>query len=72
VHIDSHPRRTTLSNEQVFAELGYTVQLTPDLTGGLLPPFWSPPYGNSDVRVPAIAVEVFGLLKTICDQDTAD
>jgi hypothetical protein len=71
VHTYSHPMMTTLSNAQVVAELGYTVQIIRDLTGGLLPRFWRPPYGDSDVRVRAIAMEVFGLVTVIGNQDAA-
>jgi chitin deacetylase len=46
MHTHSQPMMKTLSNEQVFAELGYTVQLVRDLTGWLLPWFWRPPYGD--------------------------
>jgi chitin deacetylase len=72
VHTYSHPMMTTLSNAQVVAELGYTIQIIRDLTGGLLPRFWRPPYGDSDARVRAIAQEVFGLLTVIWNRDTAD
>ena len=30
-------------------------------TGGRVPRFWRPPYGDADARVRAIAREVFGL-----------
>jgi chitin deacetylase len=71
VHTYSHPMMTTLSNAQVVAELGYTVQIIRDLTGGLLPRFWRPPYGDSDVRVRAIAMEVFGLVTVMWNQNAA-
>jgi chitin deacetylase len=69
VHTYTHPMMTTLSNEQVIAELGYTVQLIRDLTGGRLPRFWRPPFGDSDTRVRAIALEVFGLVTIIWNQE---
>lgn len=55
VHTWSHPYMTTLSNEMVVAELGWTMQIIHDSTAGRLPRFWRPPYGDSDNRVRAIA-----------------
>jgi chitin deacetylase len=55
VHTWTHPYMTTLSNEMVAAELGWTMQIIHDSTGGRLPRFWRPPYGDSDNRVRAIA-----------------
>ena len=52
---------TTLNNSQVVAELGWTMQIIHDLTGGRVPRYWRPPYGDSDNRVRAIAKTVFGL-----------
>ncbi|KAG8743382.1 hypothetical protein FRC10_012186 [Ceratobasidium sp. 414] len=72
VHTWTHPYMTTLSNEQVVAELGWTMQIIHDSTGGRLPRFWRPPYGDSDNRVRAIAREVFGLVTVIWNQDTND
>jgi chitin deacetylase len=69
VHTWSHPYMTTLTNEQVVAELGYTVQIIRDLTGGRLPRYWRPPFGDSDQRVRAIALEVFGLITVIWNQE---
>lgn len=54
VHTWTHPYMTTLSNEQVVAEIGWTMQIIHDSTGGRLPRFWRPPYGDSDNRVRAI------------------
>jgi hypothetical protein len=34
------------------------MQLIANSTGGRLPKFWRPPYGDTDVRVSAIANEV--------------
>ncbi|KAF8607717.1 chitin deacetylase [Ceratobasidium sp. AG-I] len=72
VHTWSHPYMTTLSNELVVAELGWTMQVIHDSTGGRLPRFWRPPYGDSDNRVRAIAREVFGLTTVIWNDDTND
>ncbi|KAJ7215941.1 carbohydrate esterase family 4 protein [Mycena pura] len=72
VHTWTHPYMTTKSNEQVVAELGWTIELIHNSTGGRVPRFWRPPYGDSDVRTSAIAREVFGLTTVIWNQDTAD
>ena len=63
---------TTLSNELVLAELGWTSQLIYNSTGGRIPRFWRPPYGDTDARVSAIAREVFGLTTVQWNHDTAD
>lgn len=60
---------TTLSNEAIVAELGWTLQLIYNSTGGRLCRFWRPPYGDTDVRVNAIAQEVFGLTSIVWNQE---
>jgi peptidoglycan/xylan/chitin deacetylase (PgdA/CDA1 family) len=72
VHTWSHPYMTTLTNEQVLAELGWTVQIIHDSSGGLLPAFWRPPFGDVDNRVRAITQHVFGLHTVTWNQDSAD
>ncbi|KAG9124349.1 hypothetical protein FRC07_011967 [Ceratobasidium sp. 392] len=72
VHTWSHSHTTQLSNELVLAELGWTVQIIHDSTGGRLPMYWRPPYGESDRRVRAIAKEIFGLTTVIWNKDTDD
>jgi len=72
VHTWTHPFMTTLSDLQVVGELGWTIQLIANSTGGRIPKFWRPPYGDSDVRVSAIAKEVFNLQTVVWNQDTAD
>ncbi|KAJ7238825.1 hypothetical protein B0H12DRAFT_1025458 [Mycena haematopus] len=72
VHTWTHPYMTTQSNEEVVAELGWTMQIIHNSTGGRVPKFWRPPYGDSDTRVSAIAKEVFGLTTVIWNQDTDD
>ncbi|KAH0839752.1 carbohydrate esterase family 4 protein [Lanmaoa asiatica] len=72
VHTWTHPFMTTKSNEEVLAELGWTMLLIHNSTGGRIPRFWRPPYGDSDMRVRAIAKEVFGLTTVIWNQDTDD
>ena len=54
VHTWSHPPMTTLTNEQVIAEFGWTKKIIKDVTG-VTPTFWRPPYGDVDNRVRAIA-----------------
>ncbi|CAA7259763.1 unnamed protein product [Cyclocybe aegerita] len=63
---------TTLSNLDILGQLGWTMQLIHNSTGGRVPKFWRPPYGDSDRRVSAIAKEVFGLTTVIWNQDTID
>ncbi|KAJ7119106.1 glycoside hydrolase/deacetylase [Mycena epipterygia] len=72
VHTWTHPHMTTQTNLQVVAELGWTIEIIHNSTGGRIPKFWRPPYGDSDVRTTAIAKEVFGLTTIIWNQDTAD
>lgn len=61
VHTWSHPYMTTQSNNEVLAQLGWTAELIHNSTGGKLPKYWRPPYGDSDMRTTAIAREVFGM-----------
>ncbi|KIY65692.1 carbohydrate esterase family 4 protein [Cylindrobasidium torrendii FP15055 ss-10] len=72
VHTYTHPHMTSQTNEQVVAELGYTMEIIHNSTGGRLPKFWRPPYGDADNRVRAIAQEVFGLQTILWNQDTED
>lgn len=72
VHTWTHPYMTTLSNLDVVAQLGWTMQLIHHSTGGRVPRYWRPPYGDSDNRVHAIAKEVFGLETVIWNLDTDD
>ncbi|KAH7338344.1 hypothetical protein B0J17DRAFT_695227 [Rhizoctonia solani] len=53
VHTWSHPSLTTLSNEQIIAELGWTKKAIKDITG-VTPNTMRPPYGDIDDRVRAI------------------
>ncbi|KAI9000987.1 hypothetical protein BD414DRAFT_473280 [Trametes punicea] len=72
VHTWTHPYMTTLSDLDVVGELGWTMQLIHNSTGGRLPKYWRPPYGDADNRVRAIAKEVFGLTTIVWNQDTED
>ena len=60
---------TTLNNLQVLGELGWTMKLIHDSTGGRVPKYWRPPFGDSDERVLAIAKNVFGLTTVIWNQE---
>ena len=71
VHTYTHPYMTTLSNEDVLGELGWTMYLIHNSTGGRLPKYWRPPYGDSDNRVSAIAKHVFGLRTVIWNHEYA-
>ncbi|KNZ52756.1 hypothetical protein VP01_345g5 [Puccinia sorghi] len=62
---------TTLNDTAVLGELGWTLQIIFDLSGGRLPAFWRPPC-DVDNRVRAIAKNVFGLQTVIWNQDTND
>ncbi|KAJ9121022.1 hypothetical protein QFC24_005003 [Naganishia onofrii] len=72
VHTWSHPYMTSMTNEQILAELGWTCQIISDLTGGYVPAYWRPPFGDADYRVRMIAKEVFGLTTVVWNQDSAD
>ncbi|WFD28461.1 hypothetical protein MNAN1_003472 [Malassezia nana] len=70
VHTWSHHYMTTLSNEQVFAELYYTTRIIKDVLG-VTPRCWRPPFGDVDDRVRAIATGL-GLRTIVWDHDTND
>jgi peptidoglycan/xylan/chitin deacetylase (PgdA/CDA1 family) len=72
VHTYTHPYMTTLPNVQIVAELGWTMQIIHDSTGGRIPKYWRPPYGDVDNRVRAIARHVFGLTTVIWNRDLLD
>ncbi|RXW23916.1 hypothetical protein EST38_g1931 [Candolleomyces aberdarensis] len=72
VHTYNHPHMTTLSNLDVVAQLGWTMQIIHESTGGRVARYWRPPYGDSDNRVRAIAEEVFGLETVIWNRDVND
>ncbi|WFD36384.1 hypothetical protein MCUN1_003263 [Malassezia cuniculi] len=70
VHSWSHHSMTTLSNEQVFAELYYTAKAIKVVTGAT-PQCWRPPFGDTDDRVRAIAAGL-GMRNVLWDKDTDD
>ncbi|KAG5353445.1 Chitin deacetylase [Termitomyces sp. T112] len=53
VHTWSHPPLTTLTNEQIIAELGWSKKVIKDVLG-VTPNMMRPPYGDIDDRVRAI------------------
>ncbi|KAI9513314.1 carbohydrate esterase family 4 protein [Russula earlei] len=72
VHTWTHPHMTALSNADVTAQLGWSLQIIYNSTGGRLARYWRPPYGDVDARVAAIALEVFGLQTIVWNRDTSD
>jgi chitin deacetylase len=60
---------TTLTNIELVAQFGWTMEIIHNSTGGRLPRFWRPPYGDTDVRVHAIAKELFGLTAILWNQE---
>ncbi|GAA5860454.1 hypothetical protein JCM3774_000427 [Rhodotorula dairenensis] len=71
-HSWSHPHMTTLTDEQILGELGWTSQAIYDHSNGLVPKYWRPPYGDADIRVRAIAKEVLGLTLVGWNRDSDD
>ncbi|KAI0757285.1 hypothetical protein C8Q80DRAFT_1093247 [Daedaleopsis nitida] len=63
VHTWSHPPMTTLTNDQVIAELGWSRKIIKDVLG-VTPKYWRPPFGDVDNRVRAIA-KALGLQTSI-------
>jgi len=72
VHTWTHRHMSSLTNEQLIADLGWCMQIIHDSTGGRVPAFWRPPYGDADNRVRAIAKEIFGLTTVIWNYDSDD
>ncbi|WFD19136.1 hypothetical protein MCAP1_001359 [Malassezia caprae] len=70
LHTWSHHYMTTLSDEQVFAELYYSMRIVKDVLG-ITTRCWRPPFGDVDDRVRAIASGL-GLRTIIWDRDTDD
>jgi len=70
VHTWAHRYMTTLSDEQVFAELFYTARAIKVLMG-VTPSCWRPPFGDTDDRVRAIAAGL-GLRTILWEEDTDD
>ncbi|KAF7373054.1 Carbohydrate esterase family 4 protein [Mycena sanguinolenta] len=70
VHTWSHRQMTALTNEQVFGELWYTMQLIKLITG-YTPTCWRPPQGDVDDRVRYIAQQL-GLDNILWKYDADD
>lgn len=69
-HTWSHNYMTSLTNEQVFAELYYSSKAIKDIMG-ISVDAWRPPYGDIDDRVRYIATQL-GLKTILWDNDTDD
>jgi len=72
VHTWTHRYMSTLSNQDLVAEFGWSMEMIHNSTGGRVPRYWRPPYGDADNRVRAIAKEIFGLEVIIWNHDTED
>ncbi|KAH7099046.1 glycoside hydrolase/deacetylase, partial [Auriculariales sp. MPI-PUGE-AT-0066] len=72
VHTWSHPKMTSETDLGILVQLGWTMQIIHDISGGRVPKFWRPPTGDMDNRVRAIAKEVFGLTPVLWNYDTED
>jgi len=66
VHTWSHKPLTTLTNEEIVAELGWTMKVIKD-TIGVTPNTFRPPYGDIDDRVRGVAAQM-GLTPIIWTQ----
>ncbi|KAF9215104.1 chitin deacetylase [Podila verticillata] len=67
IHTWSHPAMTSLSNQQIVAELKWTEKAIQSVIG-VTPIYWRPPYGDVDARVRAIATQL-GYKTSIWTQD---
>ncbi|KAG1145932.1 hypothetical protein G6F37_004268 [Rhizopus arrhizus] len=70
IHTWSHPYLTTLTNEQVVAELKWTELAIKEIIG-VSPRLFRPPYGDIDNRVRDIGTAL-GFTSVIWDHDTND
>ncbi|GAA5843059.1 hypothetical protein JCM9279_001846 [Rhodotorula babjevae] len=57
VHTWAHSALTTLTNEEIVAELGWTMKIIKDVTG-VTPNTFRPPYGDIDDRVRYLALQM--------------
>lgn len=69
-HTWSHPQMTSLTNEEVVAQLYWTQKAIKE-TLGITPKCWRPPYGDVDDRVRSIAWQM-GMRTILWDQDSND
>ncbi|KAI7903776.1 uncharacterized protein BX663DRAFT_432658 [Cokeromyces recurvatus] len=70
IHTWSHPQMTTLTNQEIVAQLYWTQKAIKE-TLGITPKCWRPPYGDVDDRVRAIAWQM-GMRTFLWDQDSND
>lgn len=70
IHTFSHSYLTSLTNEQIIAELVWTAKIIKDITG-VTPTVFRPPYGDVDERVRFIAREL-NLKVIIWNKDSND
>ncbi|KAI9486996.1 MAG: hypothetical protein EXX96DRAFT_517414 [Benjaminiella poitrasii] len=70
VHTWSHPAMTTKTNEEIVAELYWTLKAIKETTG-VTPKCWRPPQGDVDDRVRSIAWQM-GMRTVLWDWDTND
>ncbi|OAD80515.1 carbohydrate esterase family 4 protein, partial [Phycomyces blakesleeanus NRRL 1555(-)] len=69
-HTWSHKQMTSLTNEEVVAELYWTMKAIKETTG-VTTRCWRPPYGDVDDRVRSIAWQM-GLRTIVWDRDSND
>ncbi|KAI9258709.1 hypothetical protein EDC94DRAFT_613248 [Helicostylum pulchrum] len=69
-HTWSHPQMTSLTNEEIVAQLYWTQKAIKESLG-ITPKCWRPPYGDVDDRVRAIAWQM-GMRTILWDQDSND
>ncbi|KNC98727.1 uncharacterized protein SPPG_06405 [Spizellomyces punctatus DAOM BR117] len=69
-HTWSHKPMTSLTNQEIVAELYYTTKIIKEVTGVTVL-YWRPPFGDIDDRVRAIASQL-KLTATIWNRDTDD
>lgn len=69
-HTWSHPFMPSLTNEQIVAQLEWSIWAM-NATGNHYPKWFRPPYGAIDNRVRAIS-RMFGLQAVLWDHDTMD
>lgn len=69
-HTWSHGHLASLSNEQIAAQIQWSIWAM-NATAGIIPKYFRPPYGACDNRIRAISRQ-FGLTSVFWDRDTFD
>ena len=69
-HTWSHPYLPSLSTEEIAAQFQWSIWAM-NVTGGVVPRFYRPPYGGVDHRVRDIALRL-GLITVLWDRDSED